>query len=282
MSDEFRSDELVPDSSDAVIARVPETAETGLPPFDPTKADALIPDPDEPHGYDFGAVDQHEVGLYDSFGHTAKALGLSQEQVNELVAWQRGLAVDDGQTQEVFDQQATRDGQTWAKENWGPEYATNISLGRSYLNSMSPVVSDAIMNARTEDGTPLLSHPDGLRWLVELARGGGRAAPQNLSREEELEDLREQMRNPKEWSKNLKGQARYRDLISGASSTPQTSGRRYSSLLTKVGNKTVASDSAIAHELEQLRGAMKNRQKWFRDDHAQRRYQQLLRMKEEG
>jgi hypothetical protein len=261
----------------------------GVGPYDPATAQNLCepaPAQQTGHDYDFSALSPSEDDAWalESFGQAAKAAGYSQEHVDAALGWYRSHAAQLLREQQDLDAQALKEAEAWARRTYGYEFQANVSLGESCLNSMPPVVSDAIINARTEDGTPLLNHPEGIRWLMELARGGGRAAPKDKGRDEELLELRTLMAQPN--SKYHKGpeaaklQARYRDLVGGESSTPQPS-KRYDSLLTKVGNEMIPSDMAGSHELAQLREKMKTKA-WFKDEKSQRRYRQLIRMRDGG
>jgi hypothetical protein len=262
----------------------------GVGPYDPATAQNLrepgSKDRQETgHGYDLSSlVSENDTDIVHGFASAMREAEAEQRHVEAAVRWYNSHTAQLLREQEDLDMGALKEAEAWARRTYGYEFQANVSLGESCLNSMPPVVSDAIINARTEDGTPLLNHPEGIRWLMELARGGGRAAPKDKGRDEELLELRTLMAQPN--SKYHKGpeaaklQARYRDLVGGESSTPQPS-KRYDSLLTKVGNEMIPSDMAGSHELAQLREKMKTKA-WFKDEKSQRRYRQLIRMRDGG
>jgi hypothetical protein len=53
---------------------------------------------------------------------------------------------------------------------WGNDYRANINSIHGMLDGAPPEVSEAILQARTPDGNPLVGTPEVVRWLAQLSR----------------------------------------------------------------------------------------------------------------
>lgn len=103
---------------------------------------------------------------------------------------------------------------------WGSDYRKNIDGIESLLKSAPKEVADAIKNARGPGGKALINNVGVVTWLAaharELGYVGGTVVPQGgdlgKSVEDEIAALEKRMAEP-EWHKDLKGKARYMQLI---------------------------------------------------------------------
>lgn len=57
------------------------------------------------------------------------------------------------------------------RAEWGNEYRANRNNVLSFLSATAPPeVADALLNARTPDGTPFVGTPAAVRWLASMAK----------------------------------------------------------------------------------------------------------------
>lgn len=105
---------------------------------------------------------------------------------------------------------------------WGGEYRGNINRVKAVLGQFPESVQDALMSARAPDGTALLNNPDILRGFVNISHEldpAGTITPMGMgdpmkSVNDEIATIEKTMReNRREYNKDEKMQARYRDLI---------------------------------------------------------------------
>lgn len=107
------------------------------------------------------------------------------------------------------------------KTEWGPDYKANVDTMMGFVRGNFPEgVHAALLNARLGDGTPLFSHPDTVKAFAQLGRvlgnkgtstpGGG---TDQLSAIEDQIKAYEKTMHTKEWHKDFKKQAHYRELV---------------------------------------------------------------------
>lgn len=118
---------------------------------------------------------------------------------------------------EAQDAEDARRAESVMRAEWGTEYETNRRLIDAYLRGLPQEQREKIELQPNADGVLPLNDPAELRKLVEIARGGGNAAPAGKTEAQEFAELRAMMANP--YSAYWKGrdadrhQARYRDLL---------------------------------------------------------------------
>ncbi len=89
----------------------------------------------------------------------AKLIEVRQQELDRLV----DARVTADNTLKVSTEDALR-------SEWGNEYRANINNVHSMLDGAPAEVSEAILNARTADGNPLVGTPEVVRWLAQLSR----------------------------------------------------------------------------------------------------------------
>ena len=110
---------------------------------------------------------------------------------------------------------------------WGPEFRPNMNMIEGLLDTAPAGVKDLIKFGRLSDGTPIMAHPDSIRWLNNMAREINPVttvipnAGANISGaiDDEIKKHEANMAAPKGTAANKaywgddKAQARYRDLL---------------------------------------------------------------------
>jgi hypothetical protein len=184
--------------------------------------------PAKPEEYDLKFDDGLVIGeqdkpYVDNFLKIAHAANLTPAQVKEAVRFH----YDNLEAQ--AEQRATEDASIAQKTvdalraEWGGEYRTNMNGMHALLDTAPAGVKEKIMNSRTADGTPVMSDPDTLRFLVSLYRQinpvstvvpAGDEASMAKSIGDELKSIREVMRTDrKKYNADEKMQKRYRELV---------------------------------------------------------------------
>ena len=211
---------------------------------DPLKADATPEElaawraengvPETPDAYELKLTDGLIIGdsdkpFVDEFLTIAHAKNMDSATVSTAVDWFLG------KQQELIAEQAERDGERRVKtfealrEEFGPQYKTEVKVAMQALESAAPGVKDAFLAGRLADGTMIGDSPEIIRWLNSITRqlnpvgvvvpGSGTNAVQ--AAEAERDSLRKMMGDRKSdyWKgpNAEKNQARYRDLTTALS-----------------------------------------------------------------
>lgn len=201
------------------------------------------------HSYDFNAMGlqlgEHDRPVIDGFAVAMAKHNAPPEIIGAAWTWYTEQIAAQARQQEFRDQQAAGETGELLRAEWGEgEYATNRELIRTWISEMPGSLQRALRTATNDDGIPIFSDPDALRWLAKAARRGAPTS-QYVSREAELAALKQAMSNPREWSKDLAGQARYRDLTRDG---------------VQAGSGPLPSGSAgVEGELAQLKSMMSNK-----------------------
>lgn len=113
---------------------------------------------------------------------------------------------------------------------WGAEFRPNMNMIEGLLDTAPAGVKDLIKFGRLSDGTPIMAHPDSIRWLNNMAREINPVttvvpnAGSNISGaiDDEIKKHEKNMGAPKGsadykayWN-DEKAQARYRDLLNAS------------------------------------------------------------------
>lgn len=152
-------------------------------------------------------TDMHGANVSPEIAH--KAIG-SYYKVMELAEAKRSEA----------DLKALRDFEDQVRPEWGAGYRGNINAIAGWLDTAGDEVKLALGQARAADGTPLMSHPGVMKFLLAnvmeinpaatVVPGSGAAAGKGI--EERIKAIEDTM-GSREYAKNEKVQAEYRDLI---------------------------------------------------------------------
>lgn len=108
------------------------------------------------------------------------------------------------------------------RSEWGTDFRRNMGLINALLDGAPAGVKEQVLKGRLADGTPVGSHPDTLRWLLqlELERNPvgvvvpGAGANMKQSVDDEIKKIENFMAsNRKAYNADEKMQQRYRDLL---------------------------------------------------------------------
>jgi hypothetical protein len=178
-----------------------------------------------PQGVALGEDDKPTV---ESFAQAAHAAHMPPALFNATVGWflqekgnRASARAEKDSTQSIETEDALR-------AEWQNDYRGNINRITSFLDGAPKGVKDMVMNARYNDGTALMNHPDTLRWLVDLARqtnpagvvlpGSGGNIGQSIA--DELKAIDTLMKTDRgTYNKDEAKQARYRDLLAAYQKT---------------------------------------------------------------
>lgn len=160
--------------------------------------------------------------LIDKFVSSAHTANMTNDQVKSSLKAYYEINEAAAQNRLQADTQIRTATEDSLRAEWGQEYRRNINLVSSFLDSAPEGMKDKFFRGRLADGTPIGSSPEVLKWLTSLAlerNPAGVVVPAggvNMSQsvEEEISKIEKQMRtNRKEYDRDEKVQARYRELL---------------------------------------------------------------------
>jgi len=171
-----------------------------------------------PQGLVLGEEDKPTL---ESFAKYAHGLHFRPEHVSGAMAWYLQEKTARTEAQAESDETNRMAGEDALRAEWGADYRGNIARINGFLDTAPKGVKEFLIGARAADKTPLMNHPDTLRWLADLARqmnpagvvlpgSGGNMA---TSVEDEIKEIETFMRtNRSAYNKDAAKQARLRDL----------------------------------------------------------------------
>lgn len=178
--------------------------------------------------YDLSLPDGMVIGeddkpMVEGFLKEAHSADYTPDQVKQALSWyykEQDRQLAELQESDLLTKRETEDA---LRQEWGPDYRRNVNLISGLLDSAPAGVKDAIMGSRATDGSPMMSHPDVLRWLTGMAlelnpqhtvvAGHGPNAAAAI--DNEIATIEQRMATDRAgYFKDEKMQARYRDLIS--------------------------------------------------------------------
>jgi hypothetical protein len=183
--------------------------------------------PEAPDKYDLKLTDGLVVGADDkplidklmvSMHKVNAPAGIASEVVNFYYQWKE----EEEAARETKDADAARAASDALHAEWGKEFRPNMNQIEGLLDTAPAGVKDLIKFGRLSDGTPIMAHPDAIRWLNNMAREINPVTTlipnsgANLSGaiDDEIAKIEKTMRTDrKSYDKDDKMQARYRDLI---------------------------------------------------------------------
>lgn len=137
----WRSENGIPESSD----KYDMTFDSGL----------VVGDDDKP--------------MIDSFLSSAHTNNMSPDHAKATVQWYYDNEQKMKETQAEIDAQSKVDTEDALRAEWGNEYRSNINRVHGLLDTAPEGLKDKILTARMEDGTPLFSNPDTLKYFIDMA-----------------------------------------------------------------------------------------------------------------
>ncbi len=131
--------------------------------------------PETHEKYDLKLKDGLVVGdddkpIIDAFLKSAHGANLNSAQASAAVDWyyeeierQTGVRAEN-------DKKAAQLAQDKLRTDWGQEYRVNENLITSLIDGAPEAVRDNFKHGRLADGTPIMSHPETMQWLLSMAR----------------------------------------------------------------------------------------------------------------
>ena len=182
--------------------------------------------PDAPDKYDLTLKDGLVVGeadkpAIDAFLKAAHSADMPSQMVKAAVEWYFDFQDQQAAAVAAKDIEVKKTSEDQLRSEWGQEYRPNINALHSFLDLAPGGVKDQLLGGRLADGTPFMSDPKVLNYLLGLARELnplGTVVPQGgtnmaASVDTEIAELEKFMKtNRSEYNRDEKKQARLREL----------------------------------------------------------------------
>jgi len=188
--------------------------------------------PDSPDKYDLKLAGGLVVGaedkpLIDNLLKSLHAVNANSGVASQVVNFYYEQKEAEEANRHQADKEAAAKASDAMHAEWGPEFRPNMNMVENLLSSAPAGVGDLIKFGRLSDGTPIMAHPEAIRWLNTLAREINPVttlipnAGANISGaiEDEIKKHEGNMGAPKgskeykAYWEDEKAQARYRDLL---------------------------------------------------------------------
>lgn len=188
--------------------------------------------PESPEKYELKLKDGLVIGeedkpIIDAFLKSAHGANMTAQQASQAVDWYYEEVERQTAARAEQDKQLAAKAQDALRAAWGNEYRTNENMVLGLLDGAPAGVKDQIMHGRLADGTPIMSHPETMMWLRQLAgeinpvtaiipNAGGNIAG---AIEDEIKQIETWMKAPrnspdgKKYWDDVKTQERYRALL---------------------------------------------------------------------
>lgn len=115
-------------------------------------------------------VGEEDKPVIDTFLKSAHGANMTSQQASQAVDWYYEEVERQTAARADADKQLAQKAQDQLRADWGQEYRTNENLVMGLLDSAPTGVKDLVLHGRLADGTPIMSHPDTVKWLNQLAR----------------------------------------------------------------------------------------------------------------
>ncbi len=130
--------------------------------------------PESAEKYDLTFEDGLTIGeddkpVIDDFLKAAFEGNMSPESAKDAVKWYYDNQTKQEEARAEADAQTSQETQDALRAEWGNDYRPNINRIHGLLDTAPEGVKDKIMNGRLEDGTPIASDQDTLKFFIDLA-----------------------------------------------------------------------------------------------------------------
>lgn len=188
--------------------------------------------PEAPEKYELKLKDGLVIGeedkpIIDAFLKSAHGANMTAQQASQAVDWYYEEIERQTGARAEQDKALAAKAQDALRAAWGNEYRLNENMVIGLLDSAPAGVKDQIMHGRLADGTPIMSHPETMMWLRQLAgeinpatalipNTGGNIAG---AIDDEIKQIESWMKAPrtspegKKYWGDVKTQERYRALL---------------------------------------------------------------------
>ncbi len=183
--------------------------------------------PEESKGYldslpDGMVIGEEDLPVVEFFANELHAANTPPQFVHAMIAAYDKFMTEEIEARETADGELATEIEDSFRDEWGSDYRVNKNLiEKQMARSFGEGSQDTIMKARLPDGTPLMSCPEFLRGMIELARtvnpaGHLIAADGDVGQsiDDEIGKIEKLMRTDrKAYNADAKMQERYRMLL---------------------------------------------------------------------
>lgn len=182
--------------------------------------------PESPDKYELKLRDGLSIGkedkpIIDGFLKTMHEKNTPPELASAAVDWYYGEIERQTEARAVKDKELASAAHEALREEWGPEFRTNLNVVENLLATMPKEVAEDFKFGRLADGTPIMASPAAIKWMLNMnlqinphskvVPNGGENAASAI--DDEIAKIEKTMRTDrKAYDKDEKMQARLRDL----------------------------------------------------------------------
>jgi hypothetical protein len=175
----------------------------------------------EEYVFDGYEITDEDKGFISSFQEYAYGKNIPKDQANHLIGFLLDQDQKELEAEKNADEQLKQQAEDKLRAEWGGDYRRNINVAKGLLDMAPEGVKDALLGARTSDGSPITTNPNLWQWLADMALQLNPAAPlipagdnPMSSIEDQISEIEKMMsRNDPAYWKDEKIQAKYRDLV---------------------------------------------------------------------
>ena len=182
--------------------------------------------PESPDKYELKLRDGLSIGkedkpIIDGFLKTMHEKNTPPELASAAIDWYYGEIERQTEARAVADKAAASEAHEALREEWGPEFRTNLNVVENLLATMPKEVADDFKFGRLANGTPIMASPAAIKWMLNMnlqLNPHSKVVPSNASNpasalDDEIATIEKTMRTDrKAYDKDEKMQARLRDL----------------------------------------------------------------------
>lgn len=131
-----------------------------------------IPEAPDKYNLEFDdglVIGEEDKPIIDDFLSAAHQANMPPSLAKAAIQWYYSSQEKQAESRYEADNEAQELGEDELRSEWGEEYKANLNRIHGLLDTAPEGVKDKIMNSRLQDGTPLASDPNTLRFLVDLA-----------------------------------------------------------------------------------------------------------------
>lgn len=129
--------------------------------------------PESPDKYELKLRDGLSIGkedkpIIDGFLKTMHEKNTPPELASAAVDWYYGEIERQTEERAVKDKALASEAQEVLREEWGPEYRTNLNVVQNLLSTMPKDVAEDFQFGRLANGTPIMASPAAIKWLLNM------------------------------------------------------------------------------------------------------------------
>ena len=129
--------------------------------------------PESPDKYELKLRDGLSIGkddkpIIDGFLKAMHDKNTHPDVASAAVDWYYGEIERQTEARAVADKAKASEAQEVLREEWGPEYRTNLNVVENLLSTMPKDVADDFKYGRLANGTPIMASPAAIKWLLNM------------------------------------------------------------------------------------------------------------------